>query len=101
MKKNLLIFLSLFMAMVASAQRARFELSFNSSVPAELSKVYVRPLNNGEEANTVTLRLKGDKYTATVPVSESGFYEVVMVVNKGQWLTTVYSPKSKKKELAI
>ena len=101
MKKSLLIFLSLFVAMVASAQRARFELSFNSSVPAELSKVYVRPLNNCEETNTVTLRLKGGKYTATVPVSESGFYEVVMVVNKGQWLTTVYSPKSKKKELAI
>ena len=101
MKKSLLIFLSLFVAMVASAQRARFELSFKSSVPAELSKVHVRPLNNGEETNAVTLRLKGDKYTATVPVSESGFYEVVMVVNKGQWLTTVYSPKSKKKEFVM
>lgn len=101
MKKSFLILFLLFVTVAVSAQRARFELTFNSSVPADLSKVYVRPLNNGEESNTVTLRLKGDKYTATVPVSESGFYEVVMVVNKGQWLTTVYSPKSKKKELAI
>ena len=101
MKKSLLIFLSLFVAMAASAQRARFEMSFTSKVPAEVSKVYVRPLNTGDEADAVTLRLKGDRYTATVPVSESGFYEVVMVVNKGQWLTTVYSPKSKKKELHI
>ena len=101
MKKSLLILLSLFMAMAASAQRARFEMSFTSTVPAEVSKVYVRPLNAGEEANTVTLRLKGDRYAASVPVSESGFYEVVMVVNKGQWLTTVYSPNSKKKELAM
>ena len=101
MKKGLLIFFSLFVAMVASAQRARFEISFTSKVPAEVSKVYVRPLNVGEEADAVTLRLKGDCYSASVPVSESGFYEVVMVVNKGQWLTTVYSPKSKKKELEI
>ena len=101
MKKSLLIFFSLFVAMVASAQRARFEISFTSKVPAEVSKVYVRPLNVGEEADAVTLRLKGDCYSASVPVSESGFYEVVMVVNKGQWLTTVYSPKSKKKELEI
>ena len=101
MKKSLLILMSLFVALASSAQRARFELSFTSKVPAEVSKVYVRPLNISDEAATVTLRLKGDKYTASVPVSESGFYEVVMVVNKGQWLTTVYSPKSKKKELEI
>ena len=101
MKKGLLILLSLFVALASSAQRARFELSFTSKVPAEVSKVYVRPLNISDEAATVTLRLKGDKYTASVPVSESGFYEVVMVVNKGQWLTTVYSPKSKKKEFVI
>ena len=102
MKRILSIFLSLlFLAMGASAQRARFEMTFKSSKPVELSKVYVRPLNNGEEARTVSLRLKGDKYTASVAVSESGFYEVVAVVNNGQWLTTVYSPKSKKKELTI
>ena len=102
MKKNLFIFFSLlFVAMVASAQRARFEMTFSSSVSADLSKAYIRPLNNGEEGEAVTLRLKGEKYTAQVPVSESGFYEVVMVVNNGQWLAPVYSPKSKKKELAI
>ena len=98
MKRNLLILLSLlFVTMAASAQRTRFEMSFSSTVPAELSKVYIRPLNYGGEEQTVTLRLKGEKYTAQVPVSESGFYEVVMVVNNGQWLATVYSPKARKK----
>ena len=102
MKKRLLIFLSLFfIVMSVSAQRARFEILFAPSVPAELSKVYVRPLDNGEEAQTVVLRQKGDKYVASVPVSKCGFYEIVMVVNNGQWLTTVYSPKSKKKELVV
>ena len=102
MKRNLLILLSLlFVTMAASAQRTRFEMSFSSTVPAELSKVYIRPLNYGGEEQTVTLRLKGEKYTAQVPVSESGFYEVVMVVNNGQWLATVYSPKARKKDMAI
>ena len=102
MKKRLLIFLSFMFVFVAvSAQRARVDVSFTSTVPADLSKVYVRPLSCNEETNTVSLRLKGEKYTASVPVSPSGFYEVVMVVNNGQWLTTVYSPKSKKMEFAI
>ena len=102
MKRNLLIFLSLLLVTIAaSAQRTRFEMSFSSTVPAELSKVYIRPLNYGGEEQTVTLRLKGEKYTAQVPVSESGFYEVVMVVNNGQWLATVYSPKSRRKDMTI
>ena len=102
MKRILSIFLSLlFLAMGASAQRTRFEMTFKSSKPAELSKAYICPLDNGGGARSVSLRLKGEVYTASVPVSESGFYEVVMVINNGQWLTTVYSPKSKKKEMTI
>ena len=102
MKKSLLILLSLFFVVLsATAQRAKFEITFKSSVPAEVSNVYVRPLTNGDNVQAVTLQQKGKKYTASVPVSGTGFYEVVMVVNKGQWLSTVYSPKSKKKKLAI
>lgn len=102
MKRNLLIFLSLlFVAVVATAQRSRFEVSFESSVPAELSKAYIRPLDNVGENAAVTLRSKDGVYSAGVPVSVTGFYEVVMVVNNGQWMTTVYSSKHRKKELAI
>ena len=102
MKRFFLIFvLLLSVAISASAQRAKFEVTFSPSVSADLSKVYVRPLNNGEEGQAVTLRLKDENYVASVPVSNTGFYEVVMVINNGQWLTTVYSPKAKKKELAI
>ena len=102
MKRKLFVFISLvFMAMISSAQRARFEVAFNSTVPAEVSKVYVRPLSNASESQTVSLHLKGEKYSAIVPVSDTGFYEVVMVINNGQWLSTVYSPKSKNVGLAI
>lgn len=102
MKKNLLIFLSLlFVVIAASAQRARFQVSFTSTAQADLSKAYMRPLSNNGDAQSVTLRLKDGVYAAGVPVSDTGFYELVMVVNNGQWMTTVYSPKPKKSELVI
>jgi thiol-disulfide isomerase/thioredoxin len=82
--------------MTASAQRARFDIKFTSETSADLSKVYVQPLNGDGTAQTVPLHLKGEHYSATLPVSKSGFYEVVMVINGGQWLTTVYAPKCKK-----
>ncbi len=102
MKTKLLIILSfVFVAMSSSAQRARFEVSFKSTVPADLSKVYVLPLSNEMASQTVPLRLNDGKYSANVPVTGTGFYEVVMVVNGGQWLTTVYSSKAKKVELNV
>ena len=85
MRRLSLILLSLFFfAMTASAQRVRFEISFKSVTSADLSKVYIQPLNADEATQTLPLRLKGDRYSASVPVSQSGFYEVVMVVNGGQ-----------------
>ena len=102
MKTKLLLFLSfVFVVMSLSAKNIRFEVLFNSTAPAEVSKVYIQPLSNCDEPQTVPLRLKGGAYTAKVPVSELGFYEVVMVINGGQWLTTIYSPKSKKIKLNI
>lgn len=102
MKRILFIFLSLiFVATSVSAQRARFELSFKSSVPADVSTVYIQPLDVADDIPSVPMRLKDDVYTGSVPVSTSGFYEVVMVINGGQWLATVYSPKNKKVELAV
>ena len=72
MKRFFLIFvLLLSVAISASAQRAKFEVTFSPSVSADLSKVYVRPLNNGEEGQAVTLRLKDENYVASVPVSNT------------------------------
>ena len=101
MKTRLLLFLSfVFATLSVSARKAGFEMSFTSSVPADVSKVYVLPLNY-DDAKTVPLRLTDGKYTAKVPASVSGFYEVIVVINNGQWMTTVYSPQSKKIKLDI
>ena len=97
MRRFSLILLSLlFFALTASAQRARFDIRFSSKDSVDLSKVYVQPLDGDGTVQAVPLRLKGEHYSATLPVSQSGFYEVVMVINGGQWLTTVYAPKCKK-----
>ena len=102
MKRKTVIFLSLlFVVISVSAQRVRFDLNFKSTVPAELSKVYIQPLNTGEETKALPLRLKGDVYTASVPASTSGFYELVMVINNGQWMSTVYLAAGKKVELMV
>ncbi|MBR5594272.1 MAG: TlpA family protein disulfide reductase [Bacteroidaceae bacterium] len=102
MKNRLYLFLLFIcVAVSASAQRAGFEISFKSTVAADLSKVYVQPLGNATASKVVPLRLKDNVYSAKVPVSVSGFYEVVMVINGGQWLTTVYSSKAKRVKLDI
>ena len=89
------------MAVSVSAQRVRFEMTFESTVPADLSKVFVQPLNAGEDARALPLRLKGDVYTANIPVSTSGFYELVLVINKGQWMSTVYSTANDNVKLKV
>lgn len=102
MRRISLILLSLlFFVTAASAKRVRFEIMFGSESAVELSKVYVQPLNADETPKTVPMPLKDGKYSAKVPVSQSGFYEVVMVINGGQWLTTVYTPGSKHVKLNV
>lgn len=85
----------------ANAQRVRFEISFTADNPAELSKVYVQPLNILGEGKTTPMRQSGDKYIGGVPVSDSGFYEVIMVINGGQWTTPIYSIDTKKISIDI
>ena len=102
MKRKIFILLSLLMMAVSvSAQRVRFEMTFESTVPADLSKVYVQPLNVGDDSRTQPLRLKGNTYTANVPVSTSGFYELVLVINNGQWMSTIYSVTGEKVKLNV
>lgn len=101
MKRKIFVLLSLLLAVSVSAQRVRFELTFESTAQADLSKVFVQPLNAGEDARALPLRQKGDVYTANIPVSTSGFYELVLVINRGQWMSTVYSTAKDKVELNV
>lgn len=102
MKRKIFILLSLLLVtMSASSQRVRFNLTFRSTVPAELSKVYIQPLNAGDETNAQPLRLKDGVYTASIPASTSGFYELVLVINNGQWMSTVYMAAGRRAELVV
>lgn len=101
MKRFLFIlFSAVFFTLSVQAQRVRFDLSFNADSTADISKVYVRPMAaDGSETKAIPLRLKDGRYTARIPLSCSGFYEVVMIVNNGQWLSTVYSTEKEKVEI--
>jgi hypothetical protein len=55
----------------------------------------------GEDTQALPLRLKGDVYTASIPASTSGFYELVLVINDGQWMSTIYMAAGRKAELVV
>ncbi|MBO7301966.1 MAG: TlpA family protein disulfide reductase [Bacteroidaceae bacterium] len=102
MKKLLLTLISItFITLTAQAQRVRFDISFTADKPVNLSKVYVSPLNIQGEGKTTPMRLSDGKYVGGVPVSDSGFYEVIMEINNGQWTVPVYSIDTKKISIAI
>ena len=97
MKKTFLTFICIVLATLsAEAQRVRFEISFTADNGADLSKVYVQPLNILGEGKTTPMRLSEGRYIGGVPVSDSGFYEVIMVINGGQWTAPIYSIDTKK-----
>lgn len=97
MKKTLLTSICIMLlALSANAQRVRFEITFTADSPAELSKVYVQPLNIQGEGKTTPMRLSEGKHVGGVPISDSGFYEIVMVINNGQWIAPIYSKETKK-----
>ena len=96
MKRLFITFVSItFIILAANAQRVRFDISFTADNPVELSKVYVQPLNIQGEGKTTPMRPSEGKYIGGVPISDSGFYEVIMVINNGRWTTPVYSIDTK------
>lgn len=90
MKKSLLLFIVLFLAVSAmQAQRARFELSIEPSV--EGAKVYLLPLTVDGTERAMQLREKEGKFVGSVPVSEKGLYNVVVVCDNRQLMSTVHA----------
>lgn len=89
--KKLYSFLILALLAVATvqAQRVRFELSFEPAVQDEL-KVYVLPLAVDGVERAIQLRGKEDKYVGGIPVSGKGLYDIVVVYDNRQLMSTVH-----------
>ena len=102
MKRYISLLVALFISFVAlNAQRARFELSFSQAFEGD-AKVYVQPRMTGNAGN-VALRVKDGLYVGSVPVSNTGFYDLVVVKDNRQLMTTVYTTgvKTVKMEVEI
>ena len=101
MKKLFSLFVvALLAAVSAQAQRARFELTFSPSLEGD-ARVYVLPRVKEDVKSSAPLRLKDGKYTAGVPVSNTGFYSIVVVKDMAQHSTTIYVGDVSKVELAV
>ena len=96
--KKFFTIIALFVAISATAQKVRFDISFVSD-DANVSKVLVQPLNVNEETNAVVAREKDGHFVGSIPVSKIGFYNLVIVRNQAQQLVPVYSDN--KKEIKI
>ncbi len=102
MKRLFITFICItFITLAANAQRVRFDISFTTDNPVSLSKVYVSPLNIQGEGKATPMRLSEEKYVGGVPISDSGFYEVIMVINEDQWSVPIYSIDLKKISLKV
>lgn len=100
MKKTVYILVLLLVsALRLHAQRARFELSFSPVLEGE-AKVYVQPRVDGE-AKSTALRLKDGLYVGNIPFSDTGFYDIVLVNNNTQLMTTVYASDAKSVECGV
>lgn len=84
-----LFFVALLSFSSLQAQRADFELSITPAVEGEI-KVFVQPLTAGGGERAMQLHEKDGKYVGKVPVSASGFYNVVAICNNRQLITTAY-----------
>lgn len=94
MKKTISILLFLLVSVLQlHAQRARFELSFTPALEGE-AKVYVQPRVDGD-AKSTALRLKDGIYVGNIPFSDTGFYDIVLVKNNAQLMTTIYVADAK------
>lgn len=102
MKRYISLLVALFISFIAlNAQRARFELSFSQAFEGD-AKVYVQPRMTGDVGD-VALRVKDGLYVGSVPVSNTGFYDLVVVKDNRQLMTTVYTTgvKTVKMEVEI
>ena len=86
MKNIFAIIVSLFMVSAVSAQKMRFDIQFSTGVE-DIKKVYIQPCG---DSKTVPMRLKGGLFVGTVPASESGFYDAVILKGHSQVIQPIY-----------
>lgn len=91
MKKILLaLLLSVAALFDVSAQRVNVELEFSPALDKFTSRVYMSPLGFAEEGDAKGMRFKDGVYAGALPESNSGFYNIVAVVNNRQLLVPVF-----------
>ena len=100
MKKVFLSFVILLLSIsVMQAQHARVELSFSPMLDAE-ALVYAQPRVSGD-AKSVRLRNRDGVFTGRVDMSSTGFYNIVVVKDNSQLMTTVYVGEADNVKLAV
>ena len=92
--KKILTIIALFVAITAAAQKVRFDIRFVSE-DANVTRVLVHPLEINEETKSVVVREKDGRFSGSVPVSKTGFYNLVIVRNQSQQLVPVYFDNQK------
>ena len=85
-----LSFMALLAIVSVQAQRVRFELQIEPTGEDAL-KVYLLPLTVDGVDRAIPLREKDGMYTARVPLSEKGLYNIVAVCDNRQLMSTVYA----------
>ena len=87
--KKLFTIIALLVAFSATAQKTRFEVNILTE-DANVERLSIHPMEFNNDAKAVPMRLKNDKYTATVPTSSIGFYNLAVVRNQSQLLIPIY-----------
>lgn len=87
--KKLFTIIALLVAFSATAQKTRFEVNILAE-DANVERLSIHPMEFNNEVKAVPMRLKNDKYTATVPTSSIGFYNLAVVRNQSQLLVPIY-----------
>lgn len=91
MKKILITVLFFAAALLSvSAQRVNVELEFSPALDKFTSRVYMSPLGFAEEGDAKGMRFKDGVYAGALPESNSGFYNIVAVVNNRQLIVPVF-----------
>ena len=98
--RKIFTIIALFVAVAATAQKARFDIRFVSETP-EVTKVLVHPLNINEETKSVVMREKDGHFVGTVQASGTGFYNLVVVRNQSQLMVPVYALNDKEVKLDV
>lgn len=102
MKKILFAFLLFVVALIdVSAQRVNVELVFSPALDNTTARVYMTPLNFAAEDYAKAMRFKDGAYAAALPLSNSGFYNIVAVVNNRQLIVPVFLAEADSVKLEV